>query len=151
MINDKLVNLYKSHLSDIAKFYADLDAKGIKDYAGPHLPYCWEEEYRQSPFKLVVVGQETNGWYRDYMTSEGEISKAIGVYRDFELGAGYNSTLLRYANNFNQALNGRGRLNYVWLNVNKFGKDSGVGKPDQAVLDDEVRYFNVLRPLKNSR
>ena len=30
------------------------------------------------------------------------------------------------------------------MNVNKFGSDSGVGKPEQAVLDDEVKYYNLL-------
>lgn len=67
--------------------YADLDAKGVKDYVGPLLPYCWEEQYLRSQYRLVVFGQETNGWYCDYMKSDEEIRKNIGMYKDFQFGA----------------------------------------------------------------
>ena len=46
-----------------AAILADLDAKCVEDYAGPLLPYCWEELYLRSQHRLVMIGQETNGWY----------------------------------------------------------------------------------------
>lgn len=144
MINDKLFSLYRSRIQDLGAMYAGLDAKGVEDYVGPLLPYCWEEQYLRSRHRLVVFGQETNGWYCDYMTSDEEIRKNIGVYKDFRLGAEYNSIFWQYAHRFNLELNGFDDLNFVWMNVNKFGKDSGPGKPDQAVLDNEVRHYNLL-------
>lgn len=33
----------------------------------------------------------------------------------------------------------------MWNNINKFGKDSGKGKPDHAVLDDELCFYNIIR------
>ena len=144
MINEQLFNLYASRIQGINALYADLDAKGIKDYAGPLLPYCWEQKYLKSKYRLVIFGQETNGWYCDYMNSEEEISKNVGMYKDFRLGADYNSLFWQYAHRFNRELNGIDDLNFVWMNVNKFGSDSGVGRPEQAVLEDEVKYYNLL-------
>ena len=43
MINKQLFHLYASRIQGIKALYADLDAKDIKDYVGPLLPYCWEE------------------------------------------------------------------------------------------------------------
>lgn len=143
MINEQLFNLYASRIQGINALYADLDAKDIKDYAGPLLLYCWEDQYLKSKHRLVVFGQETNGWYSDYMKSEEEIRKNIQGYKDFSLGAEYNSPFWQYAHWFNKQLNGFDGQNFVWLNINKFGID-GVGRPEQSVLNDEVRFYNLL-------
>lgn len=144
MFNERLFSLYHNHIQPLDALYADLDAKGVKDYVGPLLPYCWEEQYLRSQYRLVVFGQETNGWYCDHMKSDEEIRKNIGMYKDFQFGAEYNSIFWRYAHRFNLELNGFDKLNFIWMNVNKFGKDTGKGKPEQVVLDDEVRYYNLL-------
>lgn len=152
MLNNQLFTLYHSRTPGLKALYAELDAKGLKNYVGPLLPYCWEEQYLQSRHRLVVIGQETNGWYGDYMTSDEEIRRNIGEYKDFQLGAEYNSLFWQYVHRFNLELNGVDDLNFVWLNVNKFGKDhdeddeskAAVGKPDQSVLDAEVRHYNLL-------
>ena len=101
MINEQLFNLYASRIQGIIALYADLDTKGRKDYAGPLLPYCWEQKYLESKYRLVIFGQETNGWYCDYMNSEEEIRKNVGMYKDFRLGADYNSLFWQYAHRFN--------------------------------------------------
>ena len=144
MINEQLFHLYASRIQGINALYADRDAKDITDYVGPLLPYCWEEQYLKSKHQLVVFGQETNGWYCDYMNSEEEIRKNIQMYKDFSLGTEYNSLFWQYAHWFNKELNEFDEQNFVWLNINKFGSDSGVGRPEQEVLDDEVRFYNLL-------
>lgn len=144
MINDRLFNLYKSCTQGLNDLYADLDVHGVEDYVGPHLPYCWEEQYLKSKHRLVIFGQETNGWYSDYMKSDEEIRKNIQVYKDFQLGANNNTLFWRYAHQFNLELNGFDDLNFIWMNINKFGRDSAKGKPDKIVLDNEVKYYNLL-------
>jgi len=144
MINDKLFNLYKSYTQGLNDLYTNLSVNGVEDYAGPHLPYCWEEQYFKSKHRLVIFGQETNGWYSDYMKSDEDIRKNIQVYKDFQLGANYNSNFWRYAHRINLKLNGFEELNFIWMNVNKFGRDSAKGKPDKIVLDNEVKYYNLL-------
>ena len=54
MINEQLYKLYASRTQGINALYADLDAKDIKDYAGPLLPYCWEQKYLESKYRLVI-------------------------------------------------------------------------------------------------
>ena len=54
MINEQLYKLYASRIQGINALYADLDAKDIKDYAGPLLPYCWEQKYLESKYRLVI-------------------------------------------------------------------------------------------------
>ena len=98
----------------------------------------------ESKFQLVIFGQETNGWYCDYMNSEEEIRKNITKYKEFRLGAEYNSPFWRCAHCFNMDLNEDDDLNFVWMNINKFGKDCGSGKPNQEVLYDEVKFYNFL-------
>ena len=44
MINEQLFNLYASRIQGLNALYAVLDAKGIKDYAGPMLHYCCEKK-----------------------------------------------------------------------------------------------------------
>lgn len=144
MLNERLFSLYHNHMQALDALYADLDAKCVEDYAGPLLPYCWEELYLRSQHRLVMIGQETNGWYCDYMKSDGEIRKNIEVYKNFQLGAECNSTFWLYAHRFNLELNGFDDLNFIWMNVNKFGRNTGKGKPEQVVLDDEVHYYNLL-------
>lgn len=81
MINEQLFNLYHQNIDELNDFYADLDSKCIEDYAGPLLPYCWEDKYLNSKYKLIVIGQETNGWYSDYMNSEEDIKKILRFIR----------------------------------------------------------------------
>lgn len=54
MLNEQLFALYHSHTQDLNALYANLDTKGIEDYAGPLLPYCWEEQCLRSRYQLVV-------------------------------------------------------------------------------------------------
>ena len=143
MINEQLFSLYHSHLVGINAFYDELDAQDVKAYVGPLLPYCWEDQYLKSKYKLVVIGQETNGWYDDYMRSDENIREAMERVKGFEMGREYKSLFWDYAHQFNYDLNGFDDLNFIWMNINKFGRVSA-GRPDQRVLDKEVEHYNIL-------
>ena len=97
----------------------------------------------KSKYRLVILGQEPNGWYDSYINSEEVIREYIKVYEDFRLGAEYNSPFWQYAHWFNKELNGYDEQNFVWLNINKFCGGEG-GRPEQEVLDNEVRFYNLL-------
>ena len=66
-INHQLRDLYISVLPDLAKMYHALDSAEIMDYVGPLLLYCWETSYQNSKHKLLIIGQETNGWNDVYI------------------------------------------------------------------------------------
>ncbi|MGP1408906.1 MAG: hypothetical protein ACTTJ0_01375 [Porphyromonas endodontalis] len=150
MINEQLFSLYRSHSAGINVLYDELDAQDVTAYEGPLLAYCWEDQYLKSKYKLVVIGQETNGWYDDYMRSDENIREAMEYPKGFEMGKRYRrSPFWRYAHQFNYDLNGFDDLNFIWINVNKFGRSPrpgrpGRGRPDQSVLDKEVEHYNIL-------
>lgn len=143
MLNDELLSLYSSSLPGLSALYSDLDRKEILDYVGPLFLYCWEEEYLSARHRLMIIGQETNGWKSDYIRDADDIRDSIRAYRDFELGKRYDSPFWQYAHLINVMVNGKDGNSFVWNNVNKFGID-GAGRPDRAVLDDENRHFNLL-------
>lgn len=149
MINEELKNLYISYLPELKKMYQDLDSKAKNDktvnhYTSPFLLSCWEEKYLASKYKLVIFGQETNGWPDDYLYADKDIEDTMKVYKDFELGSSYKSLFWRYAHEINLKVNGIDDLNFVWNNVNKFGKNYGKGRPHTEVLKNEIEHFNVL-------
>lgn len=143
MINERLESLYCNSLSGLSELYKDLDAKGIVDYVGPLLIHCWEDEYNKSKHRLMIVGQETDGWYSEYMRTEDDVKTYMGKYKDFKLGEDYNSLFWQYAHEINQMINDYDNLNFIWNNVNKFGID-GKGKPHPDVLQNEVMHYNIL-------
>ena len=149
MINEELKNLYVSYLPELKKMYQDLDSKAendnnINNYTSPFLLSCWEENYLASKYKLVIFGQETNGWRDDYLYTDKDIEDTMNVYKNFELGSSYNSLFWRYAHEINLKINGVDNLNFVWNNVNKFGLSDGNGRPHPEVLRNEIEHFNVL-------
>lgn len=137
-------NLYRKNLGNLKDMYSVLDDQQIFDYVGPLLIYCWEELYLSSTYKLMVIGQETNGWYSDYVFNSDVLNEVLTQYKDFRLGEfERNSPFWRYAHEFNKRINGVDDLNFIWCNINKFGVD-GCGRVDSIVTDSENNYFNLL-------
>lgn len=146
-INEQLFNLYSSNLSGLQQLYKELDDIDEKDYCGPFLVYCWEDFYNSSNYKLVIIGQETYGWEgsSDYIRNDDDVRRSIESYRDFEIGKLYKKIFLKYAHNINHKLNGDSSTpNFVWTNINKFGKEDTAGKPAEDVLLREVSYYNLF-------
>lgn len=144
MINEKLEQLYKSHLEGLKHIHKGIKSFGIDDFAGPHLMYAWEDEYINSNRKILFVGQETNGWYNQTIQNEDNIIEAINTYKNFELGSRYNSLFWQKIFYINNCLNKMNGYNYFWTNINKFGK-SDIGRPDPKLTALENEHFNVLK------
>lgn len=145
MINEQLFLLYGSYLNGLDLLYSKLDQLNIMDYAGPHLIYCWEDFYTTSKYKLLIVGQETNGWYDDYIRTQKDIGKCIITYEKFKLGESKaNKPFWRYAHLFNDKINGtNSELGFMWTNINKFGA-TGKGRPNLEVTKMENKGFNIF-------
>lgn len=144
MLNELLKDLYRKNLGNLKEMYSVLDDQKIFDYVGPLLIYCWEEHYLSSKYKLMVIGQETNGWYSDYLINSEALCEVLALYKEFRLGdLERNSPFWRYAHEFNKRVNGVDDLNFIWCNINKFGVDSR-GRTNPIVTDSENYYFNLL-------
>lgn len=145
MINEQLFLLYESCLNGLGVLYSKLDLLNIKDYAGPHLIYCWEDFYTASKYKLLIVGQETNGWYDEYIRTPKDIRECIRTYENFKLGESKSNTpFWRYSRMFNAKINGEySKLGFIWTNINKFGA-TGIGHPNLEVTNIERKEYNIF-------
>jgi len=144
-INENLWRLYQSHLANLKHINYQIDLNKIDDFAGPHLMYVWEEEYKKANTKVLFIGQETNGWYNNKISADSDIADAIDTYKNFELGINYNSLFWQKIYYMNEILNGtKDKKNILWTNINKYGK-SDIGRPDAKITSLENEYFNVLK------
>lgn len=122
-LNSALRILYTSALPGLSQMYASLDSEGVTDYVGPLLIHCWEGRFLASKHKLMIFGQETYGWYEDYIRTEKDVQECLKQYEDFRLGENYSSLFWQYAHLLNMKINGTDYLNFVWANVNRGGVD----------------------------
>ncbi len=86
MLNEQLNDLYRNNLGNLMEMYSVLDGQKIFHYVGPLLIYCWEERYLSSKYRLMIIGQETNGWYDNYVDDSEALSEDIAKYKSFRLG-----------------------------------------------------------------
>ena len=86
MLNEQLNDLYRNNLVNLMEMYSVLDGQKIFHYVGPLLIYCWEERYLSSKYRLMIIGQETNGWYDNYVINSETLWEDIAKYKSFRLG-----------------------------------------------------------------
>ncbi len=153
-INDELKKLYFSKSEDLKKLVSEVGDFVSEDYANPLLMQCWEKEYLSSKYKVLFLGQETNGWNDEDDLDKETLEKSImQLYVDFRLALNppphwvrSKSSFWRYVRDVNRELNGEDKeVNFLWSNVLKFGRREGIGKPNEKVLNAEKKYFNVLQ------
>ena len=143
VFNKKLEQLYLSQTDNIFKMYKELNQLGMTNFSYPLLLHVWEEEYSKTPIKLMIIGQETNGWGAVLETPDDVIS-SMKMYEDFNLGRNYNSTFWQWVHKINYMLGNPDINCFVWNNILKFGKECDKGHPDWQVTEHEHKYFNVI-------
>jgi len=150
MINEELKTYYLTKLDDLKTIKSNLvDQK----YAGPLLLYCYEENYLDTDnIKIMFVGKETNGWNNQDISLESTIDHCIGLAKD-TMSREYNKSrpFWNFIKKINETINPGKKLNFIWNNINKFGKykdkeitGSGRGRASKKVLEQENEYFNVF-------
>ena len=142
-MKNKLLNLYTNRQQDfkgiIEKFPED-------DLAGPFL-MSPNEEYINQANKLLIIGQETNGW--SYHIDE--LDKQMKTYEDFNVGIEYRaSPFWNISRKVEKALNNT-PYTCAWTNISKFDLDSGrpYGEYETAIskLDDIlISEINIIQP-----
>jgi hypothetical protein len=116
-MNKQLRDLYGNELNRLKKVEITND-----DIDGTHLMYVWEEEYKNSKYKILFVGRETNGWM-GYLNLD--LDDCINHYKDFNLcKKGKYTTIWRYMYEVKNILmpESIGKSNFLWSNVSKFCK-----------------------------
>jgi len=100
----------------------------------------------------MFVGKETNGWNNQDISLEGIIDHCIKLAKE-TMSREYNKSrpFWNFIKKINETINPEKELNFIWNNINKFGKKkttgitgSGRGRASKQVLEQENEYFNVF-------
>ena len=90
------------------------------------------------------MGQETNGWVGGFCgNSEADLAHNVETYQKFNFGENYQNLFFPYARELTTLLTGS--ESWMWSNLYKFGKDSGMGAPSEKINDLELTHFDVFR------
>ena len=128
-----LRNLYDSHLDRITQFVGTFPDAGLQ---GPLL--MDPAAYFDQRTKLLVVGQETGGWFDDY----NDIDAQLDGYRKFNLGDKWQGPFWNITRKVEPLL-GVDRCSCAWTNLNRFDQDGE--PPTGAVLDAMPTLDFLLR------
>ena len=143
-LNEQLKNLYSKNW-DVLLEKLDSDENPI---AGcfPLVIKINEEKYKNSDFKLMVFGKETNGWDE----GDGTLDSVLETYYKFtdsqgEFNVDYRSFFWDRVKDFHRTLKVKSNKNIylIYNNLLKIGKlDSG--RPPKYITDMERKYFSVI-------
>lgn len=146
-INEKLKELYniKMELLKTPLLEYNKNSNNIEKATNPLLIQV-NENWKLADFKIMIVGQETNGWCHECGNSQEfnpNINKSIEVYNNFYLkGNGYRSPFWNEFNRIRKNINPNKKVAFSWNNLIKIGK-VGVGNSHKINQIKET-YFNVL-------
>ena len=130
----ELLPLYRQHhdrLLAVREQFPD------EDLYGPLL--CEPGPYLDQPVRLLVIGQETNGWACEPHDLEGQLR----AYRDFEVGRHWRRSPFWQLVREVEARLGLPPCSCAWSNLNRYDQDEG--PPGGAVLASLTGLDFLLR------
>lgn len=138
-----LLELYTSRLNDLMALTRSLPE--AEDCDGPFLMDEPSTSYFESLHRVLIVGQETNGWHGGYaITNQADIIDCVETFKKFNFGEKYKNIFFPYFRRLGKNLAGSSEA-CMWTNLFKFGRKSGKGTASDLVNEAEIQYFNVLR------
>lgn len=146
-INEQLHSLYKSNwLSLCAAMEPILSDEmfGIKPTCPLLLSVQDEEEFKSADIRIMVYGQETNNWYKQF-TSDLEV--VLGFYRGFFNEDEWIQTRGQFWRGFSrfksliEAKYPEKKVRVLWNNIVKIGKHQAKGFPPGYIYEVEREYF----------
>ena len=163
MINEQLYALYSNKLnSGFPCVLQQLRQMRREDNppAYPLLLKVDEERYNNADLKIMVFGQETNGWEHRVCSTVTPIDQSSEIidatvktfmdyYRVFLDGWGINSPFWHYMKKVKEILSASlpsETIEIVWNNIYKIGnKEKSRNRPVKSIRDFENEYFNVIQ------
>jgi len=154
-INEKLKKLYQN------KWDGLLENSHGTEAAHPLLIKV-QDEYESADIKVMIVGQETDGWIGALTNNKKNIDEIMDTYYNYlyNIDNGFNSKNLkakkqrpfwnrknfRYFEEELAKLDTNKRFAFVWNNISKIGNsgDNFRGKPKENVKELENQYFSGI-------
>jgi hypothetical protein len=107
-----------------------------------------KESYFNSSFKVMFIGQETNGWENSFKDSKG-VQHLLEVYDSFA----NDGITLKHNGQFTNAIKAfkskfleySPDAEFVWSNIIKIGKDWDKGTPQKEILEWQEPWNDVQR------
>ena len=107
----KLRDLYQEHLKRLCEVRETFPKEDL------HGPFLLEPTtYFKQPTKLLIIGQETNGWCCDYK----DIDAQLRAYRKFNMGERCGRSPFCNITRKIEAILGIPRYSCAWSNLNRF-------------------------------
>lgn len=147
-IQERLNEIYR-HLTEqrqvlrrVEKLGKDPDVLDALD--GPFL-IASNPHYEAARPKIVIVGQENNGWldhctYAEFLSGKRSTEEVLEQYRVFDPALTYNTTFFQYFARIRDSILGVDATRYywaaLWLNLFKFnhGGKSTLGSPHEGLI-----------------
>ena len=148
-MNNKLRELYSSKWESLL---ARVNSHSI-EAANPLLVKV-DQAYLDADVRVMILGQETDGWHGRLGHSELSVDELMSNYFDYFYqrhtsgnGMGkrafWNMKNFKYFETKLTKYLSEKRVSFVWNNISKIGND-GRGKPNSSIKDLERSYFNIL-------
>jgi hypothetical protein len=148
-MNEKLIELYQSNWNNLSEELNAIINDSSKEVK-PANPYLLNvnEEYNVSDIRVMIFGQETNGWEGEF---QNDINVSIEIYDDFinsnkcfsyggQFWNGYNRFLTILKNQFPNK-----KISSISNNVVKIGgAGSDLNCPPDYIYDIEKKHFNII-------
>ena len=141
-MNKELLSLYLSKQEDFRKV---VEKFSDDDIAGPLL-MSPNPDYYISTNKLLIIGQETNGW--SYHIDD--IEKQMKSYEEFNVGIEYYASPFWNITRKVETALGNNQHTCAWTNLNKFDLDSGrpFGEYETAISELDDILLSELKIIK---
>ena len=149
--NKSLRDVYSENWEELDRKLNDLRIDETVDIKPANPFLLWienERQYEQSDIKVMIIGQETNGWHEKEEVSIESLQK---LYSGFYFGGDCWSYGGQFWNGFKRLKNSLvdrfpdKKIELVWNNLVKIGKKKDKGFPPDYIYEIEREYFNVLQ------
>lgn len=143
-MNKSLEQLYVNNIEGFLHICSKLKEQNIDDYSWPLLLNICVDEFNKASTKIMIIGQETNGW-PPAIYSIDDIRKSMNFYGYFTCNKkNPNTPFWRTMYYINKIFGNEDSYCFVWNNILKLGKSGDSGRPTSRVTELENKYFNLL-------
>jgi NADPH-dependent glutamate synthase beta subunit-like oxidoreductase len=142
-MNDALKKLYEKH-------YKELRAHCRKEHVAHPLLIQVDERYETADIRVMIVGQETDGWAGSLVKNTKSVDELQRIYyeylhhsRDKNRRPFWNRKNFKYFQEKIPLLFPDKKVGFIWNNASKIGKTTR-GKPGTYIQKLERRFFDVF-------
>jgi hypothetical protein len=151
-MNKQLYELYSSKwsgLSSAIKQIIEDDNLDIKP-TSPLLIYIdKEEEFQNADIRVMIYGQETNGWFEGFYS---DIKPILDCYDNFfnggecwNYGGHFWNGVKKFRTMLEKKYQNNKKIRYIWNNIVKIGKSDQKGFPPDYIYEVERNHFSVIK------